>query len=263
MTDRFLHMDGVRLEYCWIGPKPAEAPTLVFLHEGLGSVALWRDFPAKVAEATGCGALLYSRRGYGSSDAVELPRPFSYLRDEALDVLPKVLAACGVQRAVLIGHSDGASIALLHAGGDTSSMVEGVVAMAPHVMVEPVCLDGIAATTKAYAEGDLRRRLARYHGDNVDGAFRGWSETWLHPGYRDWDMRDCLPRIRVPLLVIQGDGDEYATARQYEIIAREVMCPVEVLVPADCRHSPHRDQPEQVLAAITAFVQRVLQSAGA
>ncbi|HEX8962933.1 MAG TPA: alpha/beta hydrolase [Rhodocyclaceae bacterium] len=254
MSAGFVELDGHRVEYAVIGGSGREAPLLVFLHEGLGSVAMWRDFPQRVAAATGCPALVYSRYGYGSSAPLAGPRRPDYLHDEALRALPQLLDALGARRPLLIGHSDGASIALIHAGG-AGRPVAGVVAMAPHVMVEDIALDGIRATVAAYETTDLRQRLARYH-DDADGAFRGWSGIWLDPAFRGWNIEEYLPRIAAPVLAIQGFEDEYATMEQIDRIAR--LAPdADLLKLADCRHSPHRDQPDAVVSAIAAFVARI------
>ncbi|MGE5502844.1 MAG: alpha/beta fold hydrolase [Actinomycetota bacterium] len=247
-------IDGVRLEYRWVGPGPDAAPTLVMLHEGLGSVGMWRDFPDLLSQATGCGVLAYSRQGYGGSDPCALPRPLSYMHDEGLVVLPKVLEAAGVKRAILVGHSDGASITLIHAGSGNAPLVEGVVVMAPHVVVEDCCVKSISGTTDAFKLGGLRHRLARWHGNNVDCAFWGWNMAWLDPQFRKWDIRGSVARVTVPMLVIQGTDDEYGTRLQYDIIGTLARAPVELCILPDCAHSPHRDQPEKVLAAIAGFV---------
>lgn len=252
-----LILDGIHLEYRWIGPGPEERPTLVLLHEGLGSVALWRDFPDRLAEATGLGVLVYSRRGYGQSDPVALPRPLSYMHEEGLDILPAVLEAAGVRRAILVGHSDGGSIALVHAGSAAAPKVEGLVVMAPHVVVEGCCVDAIAGTTDAFRIGGLRARLERYHGRNVDCAFWGWNMAWLDPAFKQWDIRQYLPRISVPTLVIQGEDDEYGTRLQYDTIREMIPAPVEVVVLKDCGHSPHKDQEAKVLAAVAGFAGRI------
>jgi pimeloyl-ACP methyl ester carboxylesterase len=250
----FVEAGGARLEYRRIAPAAPDRPTLVFLHEGLGCTAIWRDFPDRVAAATGCGALIYSRKGYGGSSPVALPRPLRYMHEEALETLPQVLANFGLHDVVLVGHSDGGSIALIHAGGGACEQVRGLVAMAPHVFNEEICVAGIRRTTEMYRQGDLRARLARLHGDNVDGAFRGWSDTWLSEPFFHWNIQEYLPEIRVPALVIQGRGDEYGSARQYETIAAESGGPVETLVLDDCGHSPHRDRPDEVIGAIRRFI---------
>jgi pimeloyl-ACP methyl ester carboxylesterase len=247
---------GHRLEVAWTGPSPAAAPTLVFLHEGLGCVALWRDFPARLAAATGCGALVYSRWGYGASDPVTLPRPLSYMHDEARDSLPEVLERLGVTQAVLVGHSDGASIALLHAASRTAPRVRGLVLLAPHVFCEDLSVRSIAAAAEAYRSGGLRARLAKYHAD-VDGAFWGWNGAWLDPGFRAWNIEDVLPRVQVPALVVQGANDEYGTLAQVDAIERGVRGQVQRLVLENCGHSPQRDQPEQTLAAAAEFIRSI------
>jgi pimeloyl-ACP methyl ester carboxylesterase len=249
---------GRRLEYAWHGPPPDAAPTLVFLHEGLGSVSTWRDFPKRLAEATGCGALVYSRAGYGGSDPVALPRPLRFMHDEAA-VLHEVLDAAAVREAVLVGHSDGASIALIHVGRD-STRVRGLALEAPHVFVEDVTVCSIERAAESYRTGDLRRVLERHHGANVDVAFWGWNGTWLDPGFRSWDLQEFLPRIRVPVLLVQGEQDEYGTLRQLDAIEAGCSGPVRRVVLPDCGHAPHRDKPEQTLAAMVLFVRATCES---
>jgi pimeloyl-ACP methyl ester carboxylesterase len=254
LSARFAEIAGHRVEYAIVhGTEPA-APTLVFLHEGLGSIAMWRDFPQRAVAATGCSALIYSRYGYGRSDPLAGKRRPDYMLDEGLHALPALLDFLGIEKPLLIGHSDGASIALIHAGG-AGRPVAGVVAMAPHVMVEEIALAGIRATVQAYETTVLRERLARYH-DDVDSAFRGWSDIWLDPAFRDWNIEEYLPRIAAPILAVQGHDDEYGTMEQLDRIARAAP-DVETLKLADCRHSPQKDQPEAVLAAIAEFVARV------
>jgi pimeloyl-ACP methyl ester carboxylesterase len=254
MQREFVTAGGHRLEYQRIDGR-ADAPCLVFLHEGLGSVALWRDFPAKLAQAAGAPAVVYSRHGYGASDRLTAPRDVDYMHREALDTLPALRAALGLGEVILIGHSDGASIALIHAGSGRWP-VRALILEAPHVFVEDVSVESIAAARTAYAATDLRRRLERYHGD-VDGAFRGWNDIWLAPAFRRWNIEEHLPGVRTPVLAIQGADDEYGTLAQIEAIARGVAGPFERLVLANCRHSPHRDQEEAVLAAMTGFIARL------
>lgn len=249
----FLDVDGVRLEYRRLGAPQESAPTLVFLHEGLGSASLWRDFPGKLAERTGCGALVYSRAGYGKSDPVPLPRPIRFMHDEAA-VLPKVLEAAGVRESILVGHSDGASIALIHAGRDRPAGLRGLILEAPHVFAEPSGLESIAKIAEVYRTTDLRDRLARHHGANVDVAFWGWNGVWLDPGFRAWNLEEFLPGIQVPTLILQGDRDEYGTWRQVEAIERQAGGPVESVLVRDCGHSPHREQAEVALEAMVGFV---------
>jgi pimeloyl-ACP methyl ester carboxylesterase len=226
----------------------------VFLHEGLGSIAMWRDFPSRVAHATGCDALVYSRYGYGRSAPLKEPRAVRYMHDEALQALPELLEELGIAAPILVGHSDGGSIALIHAGAGMRP-VAGVVTLAAHVMVEAVSVASISSARAAYETGELRARLARYHGD-VDSAFWGWNRIWLHPDFRAWNIEEYLPRIACPVLAIQGEGDEYGTGEQLERIGSQV-ADVELLRLEDCRHSPHRDQPRAVVDAIARFVDRV------
>ncbi len=253
-------IDGRSLETAWHGPPPEVAPTLVFLHEGLGSVSTWRAFPAEVAEATGCGALVYSRVGYGLSEAVPLPRPLSYMHDEA-ERLPAILDAFQVRRAILFGHSDGGSIALLHAADETSApRLLGLVLEAPHVFVEPISVTSIAEAREAFVHGDLRERLRRHHHGNVDCAFLGWNGAWLDPGFLTWNLESKLPEVHVPTLVIQGEDDAYGTLAQVESIARGVGAKVERCILPACGHSPHRDKPMETLAATAGFVRRLLST---
>ena len=245
------------LESHWYGPPAASAPTLVFLHEGLGSASMWRDFPRRLAEATGCGALVYSRRGYGSSPAAALPRPIRYMHDEA-DVLAEVLHDHGVHDAIVVGHSDGASIAIIYAGRHPAAPLRALILEAPHVFVETISVESIAATKGIYETTDLRDRLARHHRD-VDNAFRGWNDVWLHPEFRKWNIEEFLPAIRVPMLLIQGSDDEYGTWAQIEAIARQVRGSVETRLVPGAGHSPHRDQPEMVLDTMAAFVEKIVR----
>ena len=249
---------GRRLEAEWHGLPPERAPTLVFLHEGLGSVSAWRDFPGRVADACGMGALVYSRWGYGKSDPRAAPWPLSYMHDQALASLPEVLDAAGVRDAVLVGHSDGGSVALVFAGSGLAqaSRVRSLVLLAPHVFVEELSVRSIAAAADAYRTGDLRERLERHHGANVDGAFWGWNRAWLDPGFRAWNIEDALPHVRAPSLVVQGRDDPYGTLAQVDAIERGSGAPVTRLVLDACGHAPHRDHPDAVSDAIRRFLGR-------
>jgi pimeloyl-ACP methyl ester carboxylesterase len=243
---------GDRLEVRLVGPKPAR---IVFLHEGLGCVTLWRDFPDRVSERTGLGALVYSRRGYGASDAVTLPRPVGFMHDEADRVLPALLEVAGVENPILVGHSDGASIALIYAAHAPSS-VRGVVAIAPHVFVERVTVESIARLEEAYRTTDLPTRLRRRHGANAEGAFWGWTRVWLDPAFRAWNIEEELGKITAPILVVQGENDEYGTLAHVHAIERRATSAVTTRTLARCGHSPHRDQPEATLDAIATFIER-------
>ena len=243
-----------RIEYERLEVASAGRPTLVLLHEGLGSIAMWRDFPSRVAHATGCNALVYSRYGYGNSAPLQRPREVRYMHDEALLALPELLAKLDVVAPILLGHSDGGSIALIHAGARVRPVI-AVVTLAAHVMVEDISVTSIAAAKIAYETTDLRARLARYHAD-VDSAFWGWNRIWLHPDFRAWNIEEYLPRIACPVLAIQGEDDEYGTMEQMKRIGAQVQ-DVALLELEDCRHSPHRDQPQAVLDAVARFVDRV------
>jgi pimeloyl-ACP methyl ester carboxylesterase len=249
-----LLVDGKHLEYAWLGPPPEEAPTLVLLHDGLGCVDLWRDFPARLAQATGWGCLVYSRAGYGGSDPCELPRSLRYMHNEALQVLPQLLQETRVRDCILVGHSDGGSIALIYAGTVSDARLRGLITEAAHVFNEDICVASIERSQQEYATGELRERLVRYHGDNTDCAFRGWCDAWLDPGFRAWNLEEFLPEIRVPWLVIQGEDDAYGTDAQVEAIARGAEGPVQVRLLSECGHTPHRDQPEITLDLMVDFV---------
>jgi pimeloyl-ACP methyl ester carboxylesterase len=252
-----LRINDHDLEYRLIGPRPPEAPTIVMLHEGLGSTALWGDFPQSLQAATGMGVFVYSRAGYGASTPVTLPRPLDYMSREALDVLPVLLERIGFERGVLLGHSDGASIAAIHAGGSNDHRVRGVVLIAPHFIVEDVSVASIAEIRTTYETTDLRSKLARWH-QNVDNAFYGWNDAWLDPDFRRWDISDYLAYIRVPVAILQGEGDQYGTIRQIEIAQEECYCPVDVTIIPGAGHSPHREAPELALATISEFANCIL-----
>jgi len=260
-------VDGARLEIDWHTPGGTSigerSPTLVFLHEGLGCVAMWRDFPRLVADDTGARVLVYSRRGHGRSDAISLPRPLTYMHDEARTVVPELLEALDIDDAVLVGHSDGASIALIYAGLEgadarpssrAAARVRGLVLLAPHVFCEDISVESIREARRAFDVTDLRAKLARYHGTNTDCAFRGWNDAWLDPGFRAWNIEESLPDIRVPILAIQGEDDRYGTLAQIDAIERGSGAPVTRLILHACGHDPSRDAALATRSAITAFV---------
>jgi pimeloyl-ACP methyl ester carboxylesterase len=250
----FTEAAGHRIEFERIDVGHTGRPTLVLLHEGLGSVSMWREFPGRLAHATGCNAVVYSRYGYGQSDPLRDDREVRYMHDEALVALPQILDALSVERPILVGHSDGGSIALIHAGSGKRALA-GVVTLAAHVLVEDISVASIAAAKTAYETTDLRAKLARYHAD-VDSAFRGWNRIWLHPDFRAWNIEEFLPRITCPVLAIQGEDDEYGTMEQMRRIGSRVP-DADLVELEDCRHSPHRDQTDAVLEAITRFVDRI------
>ena len=249
-----MSVNGVSLEYRLI-TGDRDAPVLVLLHEGLGCVALWRDFPERLAAATGRSIFAYSRAGYGGSDPASLPRPLDYMSREATRVLPYVLEAAHISRHILIGHSDGASIALVCAGEVRDPGLHRVVVLAPHVFAEQSGVDSIAAIDKTYHAGGFRERLEKYHGTNVDCAFRGWCDAWLDPGFMRWSIEAALAGIEVPVLQIQGRDDEYGTIEQLTRIERGSGGSVETLLLDSCGHAPHLERAEDTLAAIAEFCQ--------
>jgi pimeloyl-ACP methyl ester carboxylesterase len=251
----FLAIGEQRIEYRMVGPRPHAAPTIVMLHEGLGSVGLWGDFPDMLAQATGAGVFVYSRAGYGQSSPVTLPRPLSYMHDEARETLPRLLDAIGFCRGILLGHSDGASIATIYAGSHQDHRVVGLVLIAPHFFVEDAGVRSIAQAREAYAMSDLKQKLSRWHA-NVDNAFLGWNDAWLDPRFRAWDITEELAYIRVPILIVQGEQDQYGTVRQIEAAQEECYCPVEVALLPDAKHTPQREAAAETLGVVADFYRR-------
>ena len=256
----------VRLEYQWVGVRDAQAPVMVFLHEGLGSVSMWRNFPDQLCQALGCRGLVYSRPGYGNSTprAADDHWAPDFMHRQADEVLPAFLRAVGVhvqkQPLWLFGHSDGGSIALLYAMHHPRALA-GAIVVAPHILVEEVSIASIAEARNAYLETDLRQRLARHHAD-PDSAFWGWNDIWLDPGFRPWRIDEQLGSITCPLMAVQGVDDAYGTLEQIRGIARKVpQC--ELLELQACGHSPHKDQPDRLIAAVTHFFQRAVTAVGA
>ncbi len=254
MQTGHLNFDGRQIEYRFAHPADSRGPDLVMLHEGLGSVSMWRDFPEQLARATGCRSMVYSRFGYGRSAPLAAPRSVEYMHEEARIWLPAILERLQIRRPVLFGHSDGGSIALIHAAR-TQSDVAGIVVLAPHVKVEQLTVESIAAAKSAYTDTDLRSRLSRHHVD-VDAAFWGWNRIWLDPAFRSWNIEALLPSIRCPILAIQGEDDEYGTMEQIGSIGRAARSARLLSLP-DCGHSPQRDQPQAVLAAARDFIATV------
>lgn len=250
---QFVSIAGRRLEYLWIGPSPSVAPTLIFLHEGLGSLSLWRDFPEVLCERTGTGGLVYSRLGHGKSDSFGGPRSVRFMHDEALVVLPQLLDAFAIHTPILIGHSDGGSIALIYAGAGLGRPA-GLILEAPHVFVEDLTVASIAQLRVRYESADWRSRLARHHGSNMDPLFRAWTDAWLSPAFRSWNIEQYLPGVRSPTLVIQGTDDEYGTARQMQTVASSVGSHCVTVMLDACGHTPHVDQRAHVEAVMSTFV---------
>ncbi len=244
------------LEYICVGPPPCEAPTLVLLHEGLGSARLWRKFPEELSSATGLGVFAYSRAGYGYSDLADLPRRLNYMTEEAQTALPNVLDAIGIEHCILVGHSDGATIAAIYAGSNLELRVDGLVLMAPHFFTEAIALEQIARAKVEFDSGDLRTRLSKYH-CNAECAFRGWNEAWLHPEFQSWNVSEYLDHIQVPILAIQGRQDQYGSLAQIDEISRRCSSPVTTLILDSCRHAPFLDQPQLVLSKANEFTKQI------
>ncbi|HET6607442.1 MAG TPA: alpha/beta hydrolase [Rhodopila sp.] len=266
MRSGWLNLPEGRIETAWWGPAPAGAPTIVLLHEGLGCVALWRDVPERLASMTGLGVFAYSRFGYGQSDPVRLPRPMTYMHHEGQVVLPQILAAAGVRDAVLVGHSDGGSIAAIYAGvvGAASPLsswpllaasqpAHALITIAAHFFVEDLNIASIRQIKDTYETGDLKQRLARYHRD-PDNAFYGWNGAWLDPRFRDFDITGFLAAIRVPTLGLQGADDPYGTDEQLRIMQAHITAPVETRLIPGARHAPHLEAKDATLDAITRFI---------
>lgn len=255
-ADARLIANGASLEYaCW-GPSPDQAPTLVLLHEGLGSVAQWKDLPEKLVAATGFGVLAFSRAGYGGSDPVSLPRPLDYMTREAEDVLGSVLDGVGIRQCILLGHSDGGTIATIYAGSVSDMRVRGLILVAPHFFTEPQGLAAIRAAGVAYETGVLKAKLAKYHA-HVDVAFKGWQQAWSDPGFVTWNVADAIDHLRIPVLAIQGRDDPYGSLDQISEIDERIYSPLETLILEGCGHAPQVERPEETLAAITEFCARL------
>lgn len=253
--DLSIDVQGRRVAVRSIPAAKQGVPTLVFLHEGLGCIEMWKDFPSVLVAATGCQALIYDRLGHGCSEAFEGRRDLQYFENEAYLILPGLLSACGVTNPILIGHSDGGTIALLHAG---RFVVRGIVTEAAHVFVEPESLAGVADAKDAWQDGALRQRLARYHGDGTAAMFAAWADMWSAPWFRDWNMESELSSIKAPVFAIQGIDDEYGTPDQVDAIHRGVGGKFQRLIVADCGHAPHIQARDTVLAEITVFVNSLL-----
>ena len=255
----FIEIAHQRLKYIYHAGSAANAPMLVLLHEGLGSAGLWGDFPAFLAAAAGYGVFAYSRAGYGASSLAPLPRPLTYMHDEADQVLGPVLDAIRFERGFLVGHSGGASIAAIYAGKHKDPRISGLCLIAPHFFAEEITIAAIQSAKNAYVTTDLRFRLARWHG-NADAAFRGWNDAWLDPEFRALNIGEFLPVITSPVLVIQGGEDQYGSAAQVELAQRLIQAPVDVCIMPGVTHAPHREAREATIAAIKAFTSKALAS---
>ena len=251
LDDGLIEVDGVNLEYHWIAGDP-DKPIIVLLHEGLGCVAMWKNFPRALHERTGASIFVYSRQGYGGSDACDLPRPLSYMHDEA-ETLSAVLNKLPGKIFLLVGHSDGASIATIFVGNGFDQKLEGLVLIAPHFFVEPVAINLIQKAKRAFEADNLRDKLMRHHGNNIDCAFYGWNQSWLHPDFLEWDITQCLCNIKTPTLLIQGKEDQYGTLAQVDI-AQQNIDNLSVHLLAECGHSPHLDNEPFVVNLINRHI---------
>ena len=257
---KYLTVRGRRLEIAWHGPGPDEASTLIFLHEGLCFVDMWRVFPAKLSDITGCGSLVYSRLGYGRSEPCDLPRPIRYMHDEGLYVLPELIKAAGIRECILIGHSDGGSIALIYAGGTPAAPLQGMITKGAHVFCENINIQSIRKAKELYLTSNLLEKLKKYHGVNTDCAFRGWNDASLHPDFIFWNNQEYLTGINVPIMIIQGENDNYGTIAQVETIDKKTAGNSEILMLNECGHSPHKDREEAALEGMKRFVKKTLKS---
>ena len=254
LVSDFLGIKDHTLEIQWINPQISGRPTLIFLHEGLGSLGLWKDFPRLLCQMCRCPGFIYSRLGYGESDPCILPRKINYLHKEALDVLPRVLEAADIRDHILIGHSDGGSIGLIYAGSPCSTRLKGLITEASHVFVEPVTVKSIQEAREAYLIGGLREKLDRHHGKNTDTAFWGWNDIWLHPNFIHWNIEKYLKKIQVPVMAIQGRQDPYGTLSQITALSGQIRdCRTRII--ENCGHAPHMEQKEHVLKLMAGFIE--------
>ena len=251
---RYLALKEGKIEYQLYDPQPGETRTLVFLHEGLGCVSMWKDFPEKLAEKTGCGALVYSRFGYGKSDPCELPRTSDFMHEEGLDVLPRIIEQTGIREHILIGHSDGGSIGLIYAGGIRPASLKGVVSIAAHVFCEQITVDSIRKARTEWERGNLKEKLHRYHMKNTETAFKGWNEVWLDPAFMEWNIEEYLFTIKVPVLAVQGEEDPYGTRAQVDSIVRNCRGRAHPLLIPGCGHAPHIEKKDLLLDKLSAFI---------
>jgi pimeloyl-ACP methyl ester carboxylesterase len=255
MTSGFIDLGDRTLEYAQVAGS-VDRPTLLLLHEALGCVELWREFPMSLAERTGCQVIAYSRQGFGKSSPEPLPRPLSNLSEGAPAELGRVLDALELTSVILVGHSDGGTISLAY-GARNDPRVMGIVCMAAHVFVEPITIDGVTAAVEIAKTNTLLEKLKNYHGEKNESVYRGWCGTWLDPDFRDWNLFEELPRIGVPVLAFQGADDQYGTAAQLEEIAARMIASCQTTLLKDCRHVPHREAPEETLRLIEAFVRSI------
>ncbi len=256
---KFVEVDGDQIEYEWSGNGSDNTSPIILLHEGLGSVSMWKDFPAQLAETTKHKVLTFSRRGYGRSSPCGVPRPVNFMHREALTFLPLFLKSMDIKNHYLYGHSDGGSISLIYAGGAEAPGLKGIITEAPHVICEQRIVDAIEQAAKNYKNGDLREKLKRYHLDNVDCAFEGWKSAWLNSDFLNWNIEKYLSKIDVPVLAIQGKEDQYGSFVQMELIKKGMCEKADLLELDDCGHSPHAEKTDAVLNAAKKFIFQVAQ----
>jgi pimeloyl-ACP methyl ester carboxylesterase len=249
----FLKIGSKKIEVQWHKEAKKDFPTLIFLHEGLGCTAMWKDFPYLLSKATGCPAMIFSRLGYGASDPNPIPWKINFMHKEGLQILPAIIKAAKIKDHILIGHSDGASIGIIYAGSPYAADLKGLITEAAHVFCEKISVESIYQAKINYEHHDLRQKLEKYHGNNTENAFRGWNDVWLHPRFMYWNIEKYLPRIKVPMLAIQGREDQYGTLRQIESIRQRSPGTMTHII-NNCRHSPHLDQPEKILNIMTRFI---------
>ncbi len=255
MTD-FLSIHSKKIEIKWHNKEKKNRPCLVFLHEGLGCTAMWKNFPKRVAQKTNCPALVFSRFGYGNSDASSLPWKLNFLHKEALNVLPKIIGAAKLKEYILIGHSDGGSIGIIFSGSPFATGLKGLITLAAHVFCEQISVDSIFQAKVNYDNGNLKKGLEKYHGKNTENAFRGWNDVWLNPKFMHWNIEKYLNHIKIPMLAIQGKDDQYGTSKQLESIKTKAPH-IHTHLIDNCKHTPHNEQPEITLDLLTQFILKI------
>lgn len=257
MTD-FLTIQSKKVEIQWFNKGIKDRPCLIFLHEGLGCAAMWKDFPALVSQKTTCPALVFSRFGYGRSDPAPLPWKLNFMHNEAIKILPEVITAASIKEYILIGHSDGGSIGIIFSGSPWATGLKGLITEAAHICCEQISVDSILKARISYEQGSLRQGLEKYHGKNTENAFRGWNDVWLNPRFMHWNIEKYLKHIRVPMLALQGSDDQYGTSKQLESIKTQVSS-VNTHLIENCRHAPHLEQPDIVLNLMAQFISGITE----
>ncbi len=255
MTD-FLKIGTKKIEVQWHREGKKDSPTLVFLHEGLGCTEMWKDFPYLLSKKTRYPALIFSRLGYGASDPCPTPWKINFMHKEGLQILPAVIKEAKIKDHILIGHSDGGSIGIIYAGSPYAKGLKGLITEAAHIFCEELSVKSISDAKINYEHYDLREKLEKYHGENTENAFRGWNDVWLNQHFIKWNIEKYLPKIKAPMLAIQGLEDQYGTLNQIESIKRRVNRAITHIID-NCRHSPHSEQPEMVLNIMARFINEI------